>query len=610
MSQAITGALKLAFGFISNKLRTNAAEKFQDGGLTDQKFRGWIVRELDDIKSKLDAMSRKDLCASISFLEQGIKRLDMSVGESSESGDRDESPSTSELLGAVKNSTETKPAPQSVTVENAVALADAITKLKIKSNERIDLAKKSFQEASKQATLAFHNAALSTEERILAGKVRFASGILEHLEDPEMAASDCLQCLKELHDMTAIKEIFSLYIQGGVKSVFKRDSRKEMVETVTMINLILADFISKITKQRMAVFDWPMIVCGKRVVHPIHFESERLPNLSEIKITTPWDIIELEHELNLNRSFGSNKALLTLNKKEDLVCFTKDKHGPQKLVKTTHELQPYCHPESSADDRGMAVDEDDTVFVVTYHKNAGSSLSVYNADGKNKDKSTLTLAHTQLITGIAITDNKNIVIAFFRDKVHVYNRNGELKSSFNPRKDSAPNYFAELSVSVASNNEIALVTSNSKDFWKESYRLSTYTHDGKFQRTVKFRTSSDWSDWYRDIYYNHVCNTIIGYGRNWLDDKSFIEFASGETEELQCSYLLYPTNFPEEMSNFCLVCHTNGSMAFVGKRHVIYLQNSSPSTSAESVVVFTVNSPLTPPLATKIACVLFIRFIN
>ena len=569
--------MKLAFSFI----RTKTAEKLQDGGLTDQKFRGWILRELDDIKSKLDAISRKDLCASISFLEQGIKRLDMSVGESSESGDRDESPSTSEILGAVNNSTETKPAPQSVTVENAVALADAIRKLKIESNERFDLAKKSFQEASKQATLAFHNATLSTEERILVSKVRLASGILEHLEDPEMMACDCLQCLKELHDMAAIKEIFSAYIQGGVKSVFKKDSLKEIVETVTMINLVLADFISKFTKQRIAVFDWPTIVCGKQVVHPIHFKSERLPNLSEMKITPPWDIVELEHELNSNRTFRCNTSSFTLNKKGDLVCFTKDKHGPQKLVKTTHELQPYCHPELRYGVFGMAVDEDDTVYVVTSDGDR-SSLSVYSADGKNKDKSTLdlTFAFNQLITGIAITDNKNIVIAktYSYDEVCVYNRNGELKSSFNPKEDSAPNYFAVHSVSVSSNNEIVLVTYNDNQVLKESYRLSTYTQDGKFQRTVKFRTSSDWSDWYRDIFYNHVTNTIIGYGRKYYDYKSFIEFVSGETGELQCSYLLYSTNFPEIEPDFRLVCHTNGTMAFVGKRHVIYLQNSSPST--------------------------------
>ena len=69
MSGVITDVLKLAFGFISNKLRSYGAEKLEDGGLTDQKFRGWIVREMDDIRSKLDAISRKDLCASISFLQ-------------------------------------------------------------------------------------------------------------------------------------------------------------------------------------------------------------------------------------------------------------------------------------------------------------------------------------------------------------------------------------------------------------------------------------------------------------------------------------------------------------------------------------------------------------
>ena len=115
-----------------------------------------------------------------------------------------------------------------------------------------------------------------------------------------------------------------------------------------------------------------------------------------MKITPPWDIVKLEHELNLDRNLGRNSALLTLIKKGDLVCFTKDKHGPQKLVKTTHELQPYCHPDSGDHVRGMAVDEDDTVYVVTSDGDR-SSLSVYSADGRNKDKGTLTLVATRYI---------------------------------------------------------------------------------------------------------------------------------------------------------------------------------------------------------------------
>ena len=549
----LTDVLKIALSFI----RTKTAEKLQDGDLTDQKFRGFILRELEKINSKLDGIAKKELGASISSMQKGIKRLNTIF---------DDQPSVQK---AAKTSSETKPTWQSVMVKDAVTLADAIAKLRIESSE-FNLAIKPFEEAARTAALAFHNTALSTEERTLATKVRLTSAILENLEHPGIVASDCLQYLKELHKMAAIREIFSVYIQGGIKSWFWKDSRKEVVETVTMINLMLADFISKFTKQRMAVFDWPTIVCGKRVVHPIHFKSERLPNLNKMKITSPWDI--LEHKLNLDQDFESNTALLTLSEKGNLVCFIEDKHGPHKIVKTTHELQPYCHPESGDEVTGIAVDEDDTVYVVRHHRDAGSSSSVDSTEGRNEDESIGAFEYLLSFTRTAIALNHCY------DKVYVYNRNGKLKSSFIPMEGSAPNYFAVHSVSVSSNNEIALVTSNGNDVLKEFYRLSTYTQDGKFQRTVKFRTSSDWSDEYNNIFYNHVTNTIIGYGRRLYDDKSFIEFVSGETGELQCSYLLYPTNFKEEMSNFRLVCHTNGTTALVGKRHVIYPQNSSPST--------------------------------
>jgi hypothetical protein len=108
-----------------------------------------------------------------------------------------------------------------VAVEDALALANAVGKPKIESNERFEFAKKSFEKAEEEATRAFHNTALSTEERILASKVRIAGGILLHLEDPEFAATDCLQYLRELHDMPAIKEIFSVHVGTGIKSWFK-----------------------------------------------------------------------------------------------------------------------------------------------------------------------------------------------------------------------------------------------------------------------------------------------------------------------------------------------------------------------------------------------------
>ena len=70
-----TAVFKVTIGWLVDKGRNKAAKKLKDGDVTDQKFRGLIVREIDDIKSKFDGLSRNDLGASISFFEEGIELL-------------------------------------------------------------------------------------------------------------------------------------------------------------------------------------------------------------------------------------------------------------------------------------------------------------------------------------------------------------------------------------------------------------------------------------------------------------------------------------------------------------------------------------------------------
>ncbi len=277
MSEVVTGVLKFTFGLISKKCRSYGAEKLQDGGLTDQKFRGWIVRDLDDIKFQLEAISKNDLYTSVSSLNHGIKRLEKAFEESSKSGNpselaKDEKESK-DSTNAGSSLGQTKPVQQLASVEDAVALASAIRKLKLVSKDRYESAKVCFIQAGNEAKRAFHNAGLSTSEKVLATEVRIASGILENIDDLEFAATDCLHYLQELHDLTAIREIFSVYLQGGMKSFFRADSRYEIVETVTMINLDLADFISKFTNQRVTVSNWIAIKCDKRLVYPFHFRK-------------------------------------------------------------------------------------------------------------------------------------------------------------------------------------------------------------------------------------------------------------------------------------------------------------------------------------------------
>ena len=73
MSGIIAVVFKATIGLLVNKGRDKAAERLKEGDVTDQKFRGLIIREIEDsVKCKLDALARKDLLASMSFFKEGI----------------------------------------------------------------------------------------------------------------------------------------------------------------------------------------------------------------------------------------------------------------------------------------------------------------------------------------------------------------------------------------------------------------------------------------------------------------------------------------------------------------------------------------------------------
>ena len=582
MSEAIIGVLKLSFGLLSDKLRTYAAGKLEDGGLTDQKLRSLIVREFDEIRSKLDAISRADLLTSISSLQEGIISLMMSYDESFDSGN----PSTSKLPSAGTCSVESKPSLLSVTVEDAMTLANAIGKMKIESNSRLKSAKKSLEKAGDKASDAFHNTSLSIEERILATKVRIASRILQHLDDLEFAVSKCLHCLRELNDMQPIQEIFSVDVKGGrIKSFFKKDSRKEIVENVAMVNWVLANFISKFTKIRVIVFDWPLIQCRKQLVDPISYCEKRLPNLKEMNKKPLWDIVVAENEIKIPPSRYDN-AICVINKKGDLICLTENKRDLQKFEHTTGKLQPYCL--SSLDGTtecpqlgkviGLAVDEDDALYVLSGDEEDGYALSVDSADGKNTTHCTLEFLRGKHIYSIKmnVNNDKNIVIGLnlLAKAIRVYlcNSNGKLIHSFDTGLTFG-NYFIEF-VSGSCNNEIVLLTEKISDSRKDSNVLHIYTEDGQLQKTVKFRRS-DGNDTYRSLWYNQVTKNIIGCVRDFDNDRTLIEQLSGETGELQHSYLLYHRNFPPRRSFCRFVGHPSGALALVSNYHLIILKKPS-----------------------------------
>ena len=111
-----------------NKARDSAANTLKDGDLADEKLREIIVKDLSNIKSKLDCLSLKDLDASYSFLKEGVKLLNFALDKLNE--DQNGSEGSSDEATRVVNNTATG------ILNAALSLPQAIQKLRISCDER------------------------------------------------------------------------------------------------------------------------------------------------------------------------------------------------------------------------------------------------------------------------------------------------------------------------------------------------------------------------------------------------------------------------------------------------------------------------------------------
>ncbi|CAB3990587.1 Hypothetical predicted protein [Paramuricea clavata] len=82
MSSIVTGILSSTVGLLWNKARDATAKKLKGGDITDAKIREIVMRELNDVKTKIDGLSRKDLLSSYSFLQEGVQLLNVSLDKS------------------------------------------------------------------------------------------------------------------------------------------------------------------------------------------------------------------------------------------------------------------------------------------------------------------------------------------------------------------------------------------------------------------------------------------------------------------------------------------------------------------------------------------------
>ncbi|XP_046843417.1 uncharacterized protein LOC124437497 isoform X1 [Xenia sp. Carnegie-2017] len=236
------------FQFLTNKARDTAADRLENGDVGNEGFREFIIRDLHDIKTKLNNLSKIDLSSSLNYLEEGFLLFFKCI---------DKVESDKECVEASNN-------------DESQAACTAITTSAIQHSKDFEMAKKLFEKSRDKATDVFNNKNLSLEDRIFAIFVKIMAQIFECPERQEIVIDLCLSYIKRLHELDGVRQMFSVSIGGGMRAMFKKSQRMENMKSVILLNHHLYQFIARINNNHDHLSTWPSIELGDgKMFNPI-----------------------------------------------------------------------------------------------------------------------------------------------------------------------------------------------------------------------------------------------------------------------------------------------------------------------------------------------------
>ncbi|XP_046858438.1 uncharacterized protein LOC124451890 isoform X1 [Xenia sp. Carnegie-2017] len=404
MSSFISAILKLTVGVICNKIRDKTAENLKDGDVTDAKLREFVVGKLNDIKTKLEALSRKNLLSSYDFLDQGIRLLldciensqQLKEGEQEKLRNLTQGNQVDSSLISSNQSSE-----RSKDFDQEHKLDEAFKTLSIESPGQLKTAVEKFKKAGERATDAFNNESLSIEDRIFASKIRVVSTILECMECPETAITLCLSFLEKLHSLPAICEIFDVYINGGVKSLLNKKDRVENVRSVMFINRLLYQFIMKFGKTYHMALYWPTIQLKDKQFNPIL-------NWREISERNSWDSeVQGANQLEFKRGFDIRN--LHCNSSNDLIYCEPERNLIKIMRKGADDEIAYEFPEGDVIKASFMDKNDDMYIIVQRETSSDFHIVVFASHFLVKSEISLDLTYKDSGNFPLFVSEENIV---------------------------------------------------------------------------------------------------------------------------------------------------------------------------------------------------------
>ena len=504
MLSIITSIISSTLGLVLNKARHTAADKLkQRGDVTDEQLRNVIVEDLNDIKTKIDGLARKDLLASYSFLKEGIISLNVALDQG-----KDEQISKDEVnadQNGESKTTETTTRNESVSgvLNEAIELSSAIQKLNNTSNGRLVAAKECFKDARVKATEAFCNETLSLSDRIMATKLRVVSKILECLQETKVAVAGCMLFLEELHNLPAIGETFSTYFKGGIKSRVYKDSRLENVKSVLSLNFAVSEFIARFSGELPNVRNWSRIYLPTRCesIHPLVIHADVVKEIFDNKEFQPPENHVISNEIIwiYDCVINSKEELLLVN---DNVINIINRSGKRKTFCELRQATVNFEGEEQVVN-ALTVDRYDNVFVIMKFKDVTSNknmyvLFVFDSSGDKKFERFLDFLELdgfwKTIRCRVNNDGEFFIHVEGSDRVYVCDSSGTLKYRLPLEENSSYHLGDYISLQcVTDQNELVMCTSKN---------VLVYTSEGKLKRTIKAKHVDE------NVTYNHQTSKI------------------------------------------------------------------------------------------------------
>ena len=562
MSSIVTSILSSTVGLLWNKPRDSTAAKLKDGGVTNEKIREIVVRELNDIKTKLDGLSRKDLLSSYNFLQEGVDFLNVSLQKSK----LDQKALTNETQDD-RGETSTMPScDQSGILSEAIELSQAMGKLKCNSDEKYESAKERFKKARERATDAFSTETLVLKDKIFAAKLRIVSEILECLDHPENAIIGCLSFLKKFHSLPAIQEIFSVYLNGGVKSMLNKSERVENVKSVMLINYVLFQYVLKFSSKYSfdLLVSMPIELPDRSFSPILHWQevATRKSMGKELTQHPSRQILIDEGIYPYVCAVNGHGDVLTLRYRYvDKIQVISYKTGECKMIK----LPGPCREGKVIGQCivGLAVDNNNNVYVVvrlrTRTENGAVRNFVLHVLDENyhvkHDSCTLDFmdANVNIFSLVSIAINKSNNIIMIKDEdshVYICDNTGMLQHKFEHVSSGLP------SLSISEQDKIITSSGNLK-------AMVTFSEEGNLKSTVKLPEGHK----IYGVAYHYVIRKIIVLTCVEKNDSYFL-LCYTEAGDLETSTLFCKIIYFERIN---ITSHPSGPVAVVREESITFI---------------------------------------